>query len=531
MKAAYSFLFFLAFLAVPAFGFTEELKTCLKDCLGEITCIQKVATCFIDNNDTQKAKKYLKDLVRKYPNKPELARLLSTVYIKENNPFWAEKALQNSLDRQKNDCITRSWLTWLYLNQGYLDLAEEMLAEPGCPVLDSEKTRWTLLQAYLAGLRENQNQQIKTLERMTLYHRILPEDKSFYKYLKRQSNPGWHEPLILKIKMDTGYTSNVTAQASTIKPDLEGEKSSTFMKANLYGQLIWPNNRTIRPAIDLNLKGRLLNELDSDDHGHKDNYLDVMVRPGFYVRNSLPRLFAGFRWDLFLLNIEDQYQKPPTIYHESYRGEVALETALGISFFAGGGKRFFRQDGRSRWEVDGGIGFSGRTTPRWRLLSALTARHLVARDEQYNKSGGSLLFVNRLDLGWDFSARLGLTMSYDHYPNSPTSKGGRDFFIKPSIIIWSPEYKNARIGGYYEFSRRESTAEVSFSFTEHLGGIQIAWHFSMDPWAPRSFKPANHIPLPYGSITDDRGIGTEEERIQDLLRQDEASRQGSSCVN
>jgi hypothetical protein len=53
---------------------------------------------------------------------------------------------------------------------------------------------------------------------------------------------------------------------------------------------------------------------------------------------------------------------------------------------------------------------------------------------------------------------------------------------------------------------------------------------NLDPWAPRVVDPPNHIPLDYG-IGLDAEPGLEEERIQDLLRQDETARRGSTCMN
>ena len=58
---------------------------------------------------------------------------------------------------------------------------------------------------------------------------------------------------------------------------------------------------------------------------------------------------------------------------------------------------------------------------------------------------------------------------------------------------------------------------------------QIRLHFDVNPWLPRKAKSEEHVPINYHLEAED-GQGFDEDRIQDLLRQDEAARAGSSCV-
>jgi hypothetical protein len=46
----------------------------------------------------------------------------------------------------------------------------------------------------------------------------------------------------------------------------------------------------------------------------------------------------------------------------------------------------------------------------------------------------------------------------------------------------------------------------------------------MDPWLPHAATPIGHVPLDYGLADAEAG-----ERVQDLLRQDEAAQRSSSC--
>jgi hypothetical protein len=167
---------------------------------------------------------------------------------------------------------------------------------------------------------------------------------------------------------------------------------------------------------------------------------------------------------------------------------------------------------------------------RLHLLLAASVRYHTANDEEFDQLGGSALGLARLLLGRGFYSRMKLSTGVGYYPNSPPDDGGRDLLIRPSIGFWSPARHGVRLGVTYEFARRDSTADASFSYTEHRGLFQVRWNMNLDPWAPRAVEPPNHIPLDYG-IGLDAEPGLEEERIQDLLRQDETARRGSTCMN
>jgi hypothetical protein len=55
------------------------------------------------------------------------------------------------------------------------------------------------------------------------------------------------------------------------------------------------------------------------------------------------------------------------------------------------------------------------------------------------------------------------------------------------------------------------------------------YSFSFDLYRPRGLAPENHVPLDFG--LEAGGASEVTEKIQDLLRQDESVRRGSSCKN
>jgi hypothetical protein len=81
-----------------------------------------------------------------------------------------------------------------------------------------------------------------------------------------------------------------------------------------------------------------------------------------------------------------------------------------------------------------------------------------------------------------------------------------------------------KVGLFYEFSHRDSTIQI-YEYVDHRVLAKLQWSFSFDPWLPSAVAAPDHIPIDYGL-----GSTALEERIQDLLRQDEAAQRSSSCV-
>ncbi|MFC1655072.1 hypothetical protein ACFL2F_04630, partial [Myxococcota bacterium] len=107
-----------------------------------------------------------------------------------------------------------------------------------------------------------------------------------------------------------------------------------------------------------------------------------------------------------------------------------------------------------------------------------------------------------------------------------------DVLTKLSAGLWSPMWMGARLGLNYEFSYRDSTADQidDYDYNEHRLLMKVRWSFDLNPWAPQVVETKGRVALDYG-LSEQAGTGMEEERIQDLLRQDEAARRGSSCVD
>jgi hypothetical protein len=155
--------------------------------------------------------------------------------------------------------------------------------------------------------------------------------------------------------------------------------------------------------------------------------------------------------------------------------------------------------------------------------------------------GATGLVVSRINIGWGLVTRLGVTLGLDYYHNSGGELGVLaygsdqqrfDVLAKLSAGLWSPAWMGARLGASYEYSYRDSTADEvdDYDYSEHRLLFKIRWSFDLNPWAPQVVETKGRVALDYG-VSEQAGAGLEEERIQDLLRQDEAARRGSSCVD
>lgn len=514
-------------------GETGAGSACLRDCGGELACEVDVTWCLLEEGRARDAIKRLKPLVEEHPQEPAWAVLLARAYLADNNPFWAQRTLQQAIDRNPAACGLRAWLAWVHIGQGDLDLAREVLDRPGCPDDPANRGRWLLLEAFMADTEDDPRAPALVAD-VGDVPALFPEDERLYRYLRNKLRPGWIQPLHLSLETELGVTSNAKAGSPT-DPSTEGSES--FLgRMDLFGRFVWPLSGSVRPALETGLKGH---GLAAEEARHL-SYLELSARPGVILGGGATRLLAGYKVDYLVLNQDTEMRRR---FYEGHRGELELESG-SLTAFAGAGRRIFHENGRSRWEFDGGLGVSLAPLDRLHLLLALSLRGYQAVGDPYDLLGATALAVGRVRVGPGFIVRTGLTLSVDGYPNSGGDRGKDaygteskrfDVLTKASLGVWSPSWEGLRAGLSYELSWRESTVDQSnsiqsYDYLEHRGLLKLRWVFDLNPWAPRVVEPPGHVPLDYGVGTAG-GLGMDEERIQDLLRQDEAARRGSSCVD
>ena len=491
-------------------------------------CERAAAERLLERGESRQAIERLRAAVSRFPDERALTLLLARGYLLDDNLFWAERTVAAALARDRSDAQLRAWLACVHLRQGDPDLARADLAEEHRPSDGPELARWRLLDVFNARVAGDDEGARAALAAVPRRSEVYPEDRAVWRSLQRSADPWWLDPLAGMLEVGVGATSNALAGAPT-DPGASGT-SSGLATLEARGRLAPPASGAWRPALDLELIG---NGLVKETYRELSS-LEGSARLGGLFTGSHHRLLVGYRAELLFLDQE------PSRYAEAHRGELELEAVRGWALLAGGGRRTYRDDRRTRWEGDVSFGGPLLRTAGVPLAAGASVRLADAESPAYDQRGVSAVVVGRAPIGRGWSTRLALSGSWDDYPHSGGSEGllvfgtmekRRDLLGRISVGIWTPRARVARFGLEWQYTRRDSTADdrpgFDFDYREHRAMVRVRLDLDGDPWAPRAVHPAGHVPLDWGLGA---GGGEQEERILDLLRQDEELRRGSSCV-
>jgi len=505
---------------------------CIAECASaDLACWQESVECFIDDGRARAAVEALKPVA----SDPALARLLARAYAADGNLFWAQRTLHALLVADETDCESRAHLAWIDMQQARIEAARELLDQPGCPREDAERGRWRLLRAYAHDLANEASARHQALLAVSEADVLFVEDVDLYRHLRARDDPGWIEPVVARLELVAGYTSNGLAGSPTDAPT-GASTGSALGRIDAVTTLVAPMAGSLRPALELGLRAH---GLAADDPALREqSYLELSARPSILLGRALPRVTLAYAADLLLVNHADRGR-----FYEGHRAEVEVEASEWVTVFGGGGRRIFREGGRSRWEADGGVGVSLPVGDRIHLFAVTAARFHRAVDPSYHRFGGTVALVARARPGLGTQVRTGVTLGVDDYFDSGgrpeneqafgTDQARSDQSLKVTAGVWSPPLWGARAGLRYELAWRNSTADLSvgldnYDYTEHRVVAGLRWAWGGDPFLPRAVDGDDHVALDYGL---EPGKGGDNESIRDILRQDEADRSGCSCVN
>ncbi len=521
-----SFVFGVSLILASTLAHAEPRADCQRTC-QTLSCSLSVARCMLEVPDPRSAKNVLRPLLAQHGESVPLHLLLVRAYLDLGNMSWARRLLYQAMEIAPEDCQARSFLIWFHLRQAELAEAKEQLDLPGCPGDGPLRGRWHLLTGTLARFQKQRGPAERALDRARAEGTLMAEDQELLQHLEAYVRPGAPKPISVRLEIGGGYTSDGLAGSPSDEAHPEA-LPSPVVTAEILTVISPPWGRRVRPLLELDLRTQLFTRQQVSDY----SYLNLGVRPGLAL--GAWRLF--YRGQLFLLAGTDKYTEAgPRWYYETHRGELDWAPRPWLTVMTGAGRSIFRERSRTRTELDGSLGLALNVW-RIRLLSVLSYRLHWATSSAYNLGGGTVIVSGTLPLK-HLSLRGRLLSSFDLYPDSAgyfssldqdAHEARRDFMIKGGLELWSPSWRRARVGLTYEFSRRLSSVS-SYEYQDHRLLLRLRFNVTFDPGAPATAAtPSGHVRLPYGVS---RAEQLEDERIQDLLRQEDAARRGSSCVN
>jgi hypothetical protein len=496
----------------------------------DASCAGSRARALMDAGEAPGAVEALKRDLLSFPDDPGLRRLLGIAYLKAGNGLWALRTLEALVADRPEDCEARAWLARAHLERASLEGLAAALDAPECRDAGPVSTRLDLLRAQSAGLRGGDAPAALASARRRAA--AWPEDRAAMPSLARRAAPDALADLSWRLEVAGGWTSNAWMASVTEDPAIAGrDGGSPFAGVDLLLRATPFTGAVVRPLLEAQARGILFT--GGDVRGQ--SWLDLSGRAGLVFRDALPRITLAYRPDALLLGRGDRYDPGPLWYLVAHRGEFEVEARPWMSVFGGAGRRAFRESARSRVEAD--LGLAGRAAAgRWiTLMWAVSGRAYRAGRPAWNLWGGTALLGLHLRLPRGFSARATGSAGLDTYPDSGGDPNGGifgtggdrlDVFGRASLVAFSPAWSGVRVGLAYEFAGRQSNA-APYGYTDHRVGLRLSWSGEAMLVRPAATGPA---PRPaWGWGTGDSG-GAADERVQDLLRQDEQSQRSSSCV-
>ncbi len=489
----------------------------------EIAAAQAAAEARLDAGEPAAAIDLLKAALERTPDATSLALLLARAYLVAGNEPWAGRTLAELYARDPEACAPQLWLGWLHLRQGALVEAREWLSEAPCTE-EPDRARRALLLALLAEAEPAGG--AAPLAEVDAAGALYPEDRRALLELWRRRDPSYLPPWSFKLDLQAGWAHNARA-GSPVDPAANVAAASPTAQTALWLRLA-PPLHGLRPVIEGDLRATGY----SAPAGRPLSFALGGVRPGLRLAGDGLRGLTAYHYEAVLLAGGDRYDDGPNWFYDAHRGELELELGERWTVFGGAGRRSFRELGRGRYEVDGGVGVGFAPGARWRLTLVALGRWQDAENRAYDLWGGTLLAAPELRLPQAWLLRLGALAAYDRYPHSrgyfdPAKPNRRrsDLLARVSASLFMPpRAESVRLGLTYELAARNSST-APYDFLDHRVLLKLSWSTSDDPRLPPAVAPPGHVPLDHGLAAGELG-----ESVQELLRQNEAAQRSQSCV-
>ena len=485
----------------------------------------------LEAGQARQAIETLKPVLATHTQNGTLARLMAGAYLAEGNVPWALRTLDRHA-AATGDCETRSWIVWIHLDRGNLDAARAVLEDGAGPAADScldapgpIGARWALLFAWMRHLEKRPRQALRHLDRARRSPQIFQEDARLLSFVQAVADANRIAPIRTRLDFGWGWTSNALLTSPAEADEKEPVVASRMFFSTQEIRFVPPVSRVVRPSLAFRGRG----DLHLDPEASDADLYALEGRIGAVLGYGLPRLRVHYAVSDLLLAEGDVYDSGPRWFSEAHRAQAEFEALSWLTLLAGGGRRIFREGARTRTELDAAVAPAVPLHKGFRLAAIGSGRHHDADISAYDAVGGTVLVALYATYFKDGYARLGASAAQDDYPDSmdyfavDKKRSDRRFTVFPSL--WSPSLGGIQAGLAYTYDRRDATIE-SLDYEAHEVRLTLAWKASFDPWRPRKLVDENRVLLPYRLVWPTRY----KEELDELLRQEDAARRASSCV-
>lgn len=466
------------------------------------------------------------------PDDFQLRLELGIAYYRAGNDFWAVRVLSAVVDDHQDDCAARSWLGLALLRRAFPRQALESVdAKVTAQCRGPDLTRVLMVRAMALAALNRMKDVDSALRQAALSKEGYDSDVKALPGLKRRLLPDSLSDVTWSFEIGAGYTSNARmGSAVDSTGDDDGGSPMTTVDARV--RLSPETGSIVRPVLEIQPKLNLFLAGAASKFG----FFDFTGQAGLLFRSVLPRIFVGYRPEWLVLTHGFKSDDSPVLYMAAHRGEFEVEILPSLMVFGGVGHRTFVEMVKTRIEADVGLGGSARPVADLTALWAVAGRYYDARHAAWSQFGMSATGAFVIRMSRDFTARVSASISIDYYPWSAATTGQNpfgcdenrfDLLVRTGGQLWSPSMAGARLGVSYDFSTRDSSA-AAYSFTDHRVLLRLKVTGSTDFRRPESsgVDAGPHADVDWGK----EGSGFDE-RVRDMLRQDEQVQRSSSCVN
>ncbi len=513
---------------------------CAELCTEGYPCLQAQAECLVGADRAREAITSLKGACAATPGDGELVRLLAWAYLRSGNEAWARKRLLEQIEAVPGDAQSRAWAVWLLVQGGSVGQARRLLdaAPPAERVEDRQ--RFEILDVALLQLEVKPDEARSTLTALPQADDLYPEDRSLLADLRRQVLGDRGEPWSVRVDLSGGYASNVIESApQDMGSGGDGGRAPRAPIAGLDAVLRFEpwTSPGLRPTGELRGKGFSPFTDDAEGFG----YYSVGARGGLELGPADGRR-ARLLYSAELMGLRGDEEQDelaaglnpveggPAM--EAHRGDLELDLTPGVQAFAGAGRRIYREIQRTHTEIDGGGAWVLPFAGGWNLTSVVTGRYHLARHPAWNAWGLTGLVRLRVPLPGEHMLKLRGMVLWDRWPEfgawEPSVEQRNDLAARLQVGPWTRDVRGWRVGLTYNLATRASSLDA-YDYTDHRALLELRWQRGWNPGLPPVAELAEpRLPLPYGlQEGGDQGL----DRVQDLLRQEDSARRGSSCVD